>query len=64
MKTRVEIDAALLTEALRVTGARSKREVVERGLQLLVQVARQEELRQLRGKLKWDGDFSSSRSDV
>jgi Arc/MetJ family transcription regulator len=63
MRTNIEIDDALMKEALRFTGARTKREVVERGLRTLVQLGKQAEIRKLRGKLKWEGDLEAMRTD-
>jgi hypothetical protein len=37
--------------------------VVEKGLKLLVQIKKQEHLKNLRGKLEWDGDLDAMRLD-
>lgn len=63
MRIRIEIDDQLMTEALRLTGARTKREVVERGLQTLVRLEAQVKIRGLRGKVKWQGDLEAMRLD-
>lgn len=63
MRTNIVIDDRLMAEALKVTGARSKREVVELGLRSLVQLKRQERIRGLRGKLRWSGDLEAMRKD-
>lgn len=63
MRTNIVIDDKLMAEALKVTGARSKREVVELGLRSLVQLKRQERIRGLRGKLRWTGDLEAMRTD-
>ena len=63
MRTNIVIDDNLMAEALKVTGARSKREVVELGLKTLVQLKRQERIRGLRGKLRWSGDLEAMRTD-
>ncbi|NGP52001.1 type II toxin-antitoxin system VapB family antitoxin [Thioalkalivibrio sp. XN8] len=63
MRTNIVIDDKLMAEALRVSGARSKREVVELGLKTLVQLKRQERIRGLRGKLRWTGDLEAMRTD-
>ena len=41
MRTNIDIDDQLMAEALAATGATSKREVVARGLETLVRLARQ-----------------------
>lgn len=63
MRTNIVIDDKLMNDALRATGAKSKREVVERGLKTLVDLRRQEQARQLRGKIKWDGNLEEMRTD-
>ena len=63
MRTNIVIDDELMNEALRLTKLKTKRAVVEAGLNLLVQVKKQEQIKKLRGKLKWDGDLEAMRSD-
>jgi Arc/MetJ family transcription regulator len=63
MRTNIVIDDQLMADALKVTGAKSKREVVEMGLRTLVQLKQQERIRGFRGKLKWAGDLERMRTD-
>jgi Arc/MetJ family transcription regulator len=63
MRTNIEIDDSLMAEALKLTGARTKREAVELGLKTLLKSARQAEVRRLRGKISWRGDLDSMRID-
>jgi Arc/MetJ family transcription regulator len=58
MRTNIVIDDTLMKDALRVTGAKTKREAVEIGLKTLVQLNRQAQARQYKGKLKWEGDLA------
>ena len=51
-----------MNEALRATGERTKRAVVERGLRLLVQTRGQARIRRLRGKVSWRGDLNEGRT--
>lgn len=62
MKTSIVIDDRLMSEALEVSGCKTKREAVEQGLKLLVKLNRQQEVRKLRGKIKWDGNLDDMRS--
>ncbi len=55
MRTNIVIDDKLMQDALRATGAKTKREVVELGLKTLVDLQKQEQARQLRGKITWEG---------
>jgi Arc/MetJ family transcription regulator len=61
MRTNIEIDDDLMREAMRATGERTKRAVVERGLRLLVQTRRQSRIRRLRGQVTWRGNLDDSR---
>lgn len=62
-RTNIEIDDGLVEKAMRLTGARTKREVVDIALRRLVEKGTlYRSLRRLRGKLPWDGDVSASRS--
>ena len=64
MRTNIVIDDQLLADTLRVTGLKTKREVVELGLRTLLQLRRQEEIRRFRGKLDWQGDLDAMRTDA
>jgi Arc/MetJ family transcription regulator len=61
MRTNIEIDDQLMQQAMRSTGARTKKAVVEAGLRLLVQTHAQARIRQFRGKVPWQGDLNESR---
>ena len=63
MRTNIDIDDSLMEEALRRSGAPTKRAAVEEGLRLLIQTRRQGGLRRLRGKVRWQGDLNKSRTD-
>ena len=62
MRTNIEIDDELMEEALRRSGAPTKRAAVEEGLRLLIQTRRQAGIRRLRGKVKWEGDLDAMRT--
>ena len=63
MRMNIVIDDDLLERAMRATGAKTKREVVELGLAALVRLNSQEEIRDMRGKLRWTCDLDESRRD-
>ena len=63
MRTNIVIDDKLMTETLRVTGARTKREAVELGLRTLVRLGKQAEIKRLRGKVQWQGNLERMRRD-
>ncbi|WP_338072306.1 type II toxin-antitoxin system VapB family antitoxin [Halorhodospira halochloris] len=56
------IDDQLMDEALKASGCETKKEAVEQGLRLLVQRSKQQQIRNLRGKIKWEGDLDEMRS--
>ncbi|BBI52286.1 type II toxin-antitoxin system VapB family antitoxin [Halomonas sp. FeN2] len=62
MRTNIVIDDQLMAEALKISGYETKKEAVEQGLKLLVQRGKQQELRKLRGHIKWEGDLDEMRS--
>ena len=63
MRTNIVIDDALLADAMAASGSRTKREAVERGLQALVGLRTQENIRRYRGKLDWQGDLEAMRTE-
>ena len=61
-RTNIVLDDDLVEQAMRVTGAKTKRQAVDRALRELV--ARRsvyQALRQLKGKMPWDGDVDAWR---
>lgn len=63
MRTNIVIDDTLMDEAMLLSKLKTKRAVVESGLRLLVQIKKQEKIKGLRGKLKWDGNLEEMRTD-
>lgn len=63
MRTNIEIDDKLMSEALRLTGLKTKKEAVELGLRTLLRLRQQEEIRRYKGKLPWQGDLNEMRTD-
>lgn len=61
MRTNIEIDDKLIRQAMRLSGARTKKAAVEAGLRLLAQTHAQGSIRRLRGKIHWEGDLNQSR---
>jgi Arc/MetJ family transcription regulator len=62
LRTNIDIDDELMREAMRASGERTKRAVVERALRLLVQIRAQARIRRLRGSVTWRGDLNESRA--
>jgi Arc/MetJ family transcription regulator len=63
MRTNIVIDDALMNDAKKVSGFRTKKETIESALKLLIKVKSQSFIKQFRGKLKWEGDLESMRRD-
>ncbi|MBP7395003.1 MAG: type II toxin-antitoxin system VapB family antitoxin [Zoogloea sp.] len=62
MRTTIEIDDELINSALRATGLKTKREIVELGLRTLLQLRQQEDIKRFRGKLNWQGNLDAMRT--
>jgi Arc/MetJ family transcription regulator len=63
MRTNIVIDDELMTEAMKLSQLKTKKAVVEKGLRLLIQLKKQERVKNLRGKLKWEGNLDEMRLD-
>ena len=61
MRTNIVIDDELMASAIKATGLKTKRAVVEQGLKLIIRQNRQQAVRKLRGKLNWEGDLDNMR---
>ena len=62
-RTNIELDDKLVEKAMRLTGAQTKREVVNIALRRLVEKGNlYRAVRRLKGKLAWEGDIDAWRS--
>ena len=62
MRTNIVIDDKLMNDVLKATGLKTKKEAVELGLKTLIKLKKQEDIKILKGKLKWEGDLDSMRA--
>ncbi len=63
-RTNIILDNDLIRKAIQITGAKSKRQVVQIALERLVQQGDvMKALLKLRGKLKWEGDLGDMRKN-
>lgn len=62
MRTNIVIDDALMDDALKATGLKTKKEAVELGLKTLIRLKKQEGVKAFRGQLKWEGDIEEMRN--
>ncbi len=58
MRTNIDIDDALMAQAMLAGPYTTKKDAVEAGLKLLARQAAYREILKWRGKLKWEGDES------
>jgi Arc/MetJ family transcription regulator len=57
MRTNIVLDDQLLEEARGLSGIKTKKEVVEQALKIFIQIQRQKQIRDLRGKIEWEGNL-------
>jgi Arc/MetJ family transcription regulator len=64
MRTNIDIDDGLLADAMEASGKSTKKETVKEALELLVRIRRdQRKIRDLYGKIRWQGDLDAMRRD-
>ena len=63
VRTNIVIDDKLMQDAIRASGLKTKRATVEHGLRILLRLSKQSRIRNLRGKLDWQGDLKAMRTD-
>ena len=63
VRTNIVIDDRLMNKAKKVSGYKTKKETIEEALKLLVAQREQSEIRNVRGKLNWEGDLEEMRLD-
>jgi Arc/MetJ family transcription regulator len=61
MRTNILLDDKLVERAQKLTGIKTKRAVVQEALRTLILLREQTGIRNLRGKLKWEGDLHEQR---
>jgi Arc/MetJ family transcription regulator len=63
MRTNVVINDELMESALKASEKKTKKDVIEEGLKLLVKMKSQMKIKELRGRLKWSGNLEDMRTD-
>jgi len=61
-RTNIVISDRLMRQAMQASGLRTKRAVVEAGLDLLIKLKGQAGIRRLRGRVAWKGNLDAMRS--
>lgn len=62
IRTNIVLDRALVEEALRETGLKTRRELVDHALRELVRHRRQRKLLELKGAVRWEGNLDDMRA--
>ena len=61
MRTNVVVNDDLMNKAKKITGLKTKRAVIEKGLDMIISVYEQNEILKYKGKLKWEGNMDKMR---
>jgi hypothetical protein len=61
MRTNVVLDDTVVERAKALTGIKTTDGVIDEALRLLIQLHEQSEVRELRGRLRWEGDLAAMR---
>jgi len=63
MRTNIVLDEKLVEEAMRLSNAHTKKEVVDMALQNFVSYLKRRDMKKLFGKVKWEGNLDTMRND-
>jgi Arc/MetJ family transcription regulator len=61
MKTNIDLDERLVSRAQKLTGLKTKKELVNHALSELVRKKDQKSILRLKGKIAWTGDLEKLR---
>lgn len=61
MRTSIVLDDKLMERAQKLTGIKTKRELVQVALQTLISLHKKGDFHNLRGRLKWEGNLHEQR---
>jgi Arc/MetJ family transcription regulator len=61
MRTNIDIDDRLMSEAKKASGQSTKKQTVEQALRLMIKLRRQQEADAAFGKYRWRGSLARSR---
>lgn len=63
-RTNIVLDTHLVDAGLKLTGLKTRRELVDFALRELVRHQQQKKLLDLKGKIDWEGDLEAMRTDI
>jgi len=61
LRTNIELDEKLVSEAMKLTRRKTKKDVVNYALEELVRKRKRKKLLDLQGKVKWTGNLAGMR---
>ena len=61
MRTNIDIDDTIMKEAKKLSGNKTKKEIVDTALKKYIQILNNKKLLELFGKVKWEGDLNKWR---
>ena len=61
MRTNIDLNEQLVAEAMRLSHAHTKKEVVDLALQNFVALLKRRSMKDLFGKVQWEGDLKTMR---
>jgi Arc/MetJ family transcription regulator len=62
MRTNIVLDDKLVKEAMKLSGKKTKRELIDHALHELIKRHKRLALLNLRGKLHWEGDLNEMKA--
>ena len=62
MRTNIDIDDNLLQEAMKFSGIKSKKNIVNHALEEFIKLQKRQKMKSLFGKVKWEGNLDEMRS--
>ena len=61
LRTNIELDEKLVSEAMKLTHKKTKKELVNYAIEELVRRAKRKKLLELEGKVEWEGNLGEMR---
>ena len=63
-RTNIVLDTRLIHTGLKMTGFKTRRELVDFALRELIRHQQQKKLLDLKGRIQWEGDLEAMRTDI
>ena len=63
-RTNIVLDTRLIHTGLKMTGLKTRRELVDFALRELIRHQQQKKLLDLKGRIQWEGDLEAMRTDI